>query len=477
MPAVTRGPFQGSRAWILVVLLGLLVALFVHAPVRDALQTWRARRAFQREHRPLVEWARRERIPLVSLAPDGPDEDLRAFDREFARARVVAVGEVTHGTSEVQRFRHRLFRYLVREHDFRVVAVEDGMVELEAINAWVQGADGDPRQHLQQVGFWLWKTEETLALVEWMRSHDLEHGGPLEIHGVDRQQVQSPARALLSYLEVRDEDAARTFRRRFAPLLRDAPESGGHGASRGGLPAWTRAEHVDVAEACSLLAEYLDANEAPWSARGGAASWRRARRLAQALGQGLARWEVDVRPGDDPDAVRDRSMADNILHLLESRGKVLIAAHDAHVQARGPDGVPAIGDHLRAALGDELLIIGTGFDRGEFLARHAIDKRLMVHRVPSAPPFTLDSVLARVDSRAFWLDLRQPPAGSVSALLSRPVSVVSIGALFHPPTAERYVARRWVRQAYDVLVFFPETTAVRPLEERVSGTVSSRNGF
>jgi erythromycin esterase-like protein len=45
------------------------------------------------------------------------------FDR-FANARVVLLGEATHGTSEFYRARAQITRRLVERHGFNIVAVE-----------------------------------------------------------------------------------------------------------------------------------------------------------------------------------------------------------------------------------------------------------------------------------------------------------------------------------------------------------------
>jgi hypothetical protein len=60
-------------------------------------------------------------VPLPTL--DDPEAFGARFDR-FAEARVVLLGEATHGTSEFYRARAAITRRLIERHGFTVVAVE-----------------------------------------------------------------------------------------------------------------------------------------------------------------------------------------------------------------------------------------------------------------------------------------------------------------------------------------------------------------
>jgi erythromycin esterase-like protein len=64
---------------------------------------------------------------IARAAESLPDIDDPAFDPmfdRFARARVVMLGEASHGTSEFYRARAAITRRLIEEHGFNMVAVE-----------------------------------------------------------------------------------------------------------------------------------------------------------------------------------------------------------------------------------------------------------------------------------------------------------------------------------------------------------------
>ena len=71
------------------------------------------------------------------------------FDR-FADARVVLLGEATHGTSEFYRARAAITRRLIEQHGFTIVAVEADWPDAAAIDRYVRheapSADGRARR-------------------------------------------------------------------------------------------------------------------------------------------------------------------------------------------------------------------------------------------------------------------------------------------------------------------------------------------
>jgi erythromycin esterase len=82
-------------------------------------------------------------IPLDSLDPDAPLDDLEPLAARFRAARVVAIGESAHFVREYSLLRHRLLRFLVERCGFTVFAMESGFSEGLEVDAWVHGGPGD----------------------------------------------------------------------------------------------------------------------------------------------------------------------------------------------------------------------------------------------------------------------------------------------------------------------------------------------
>jgi erythromycin esterase-like protein len=98
-----------------------------------------------------------EPLPNVSDAAFG-----RVLDR-FGSARVVLLGESTHGTSEFYRARAAATRYLVEKHGFTIIAVEADWPDASHVDAYVRGRERpvSPPSPFRRFPTWMWRNVET----------------------------------------------------------------------------------------------------------------------------------------------------------------------------------------------------------------------------------------------------------------------------------------------------------------------------
>ena len=82
-------------------------------------------------------------IPLATLDPAAPLDDLEPLADLLRGARVVAVGESAHFLREYTVLRHRLLRFLVERGGFTAFGLESGFSEGRTVDAWVSGGPGD----------------------------------------------------------------------------------------------------------------------------------------------------------------------------------------------------------------------------------------------------------------------------------------------------------------------------------------------
>jgi erythromycin esterase-like protein len=135
----------------------------------------------------------RESIVLLrTVDPGTPLDDLEPLRALIGDARIVSLGEPTHGSREAFQMKHRLLRFLVEEMGFSIFSIEANMPEAYALNDYVISGIGDPRELVRGMYFWTWQTEEVLAMVEWMRAWNLANppsgGKPrLQFTGFDMQ--------------------------------------------------------------------------------------------------------------------------------------------------------------------------------------------------------------------------------------------------------------------------------------------------
>lgn len=111
-------------------------------------------------------------VPLATVDPEANDAELRAFGAMVGPARMLALGEATHGTREFHLLRHRLIRWLVQHDGFRLIGIEAGWPECLALDRYIVDGKGDPAMALAGTGYWMWDVLEFRSIVDWLRTYN-----------------------------------------------------------------------------------------------------------------------------------------------------------------------------------------------------------------------------------------------------------------------------------------------------------------
>ena len=157
------------------------------------------------------------RAIAAAAEPLPPLEDTEAFGARFdrfGRARVVLLGEATHGTSEFYRARAAITRRLVERHGFTIVALEADWPDAARLDRWVRGrpsaapADGPA---FARFPTWMWRNAEARDFFAWLRARNaaLPPGRRAAVRGVDIYSLGASIEAVLGYLDANDPEAAR----------------------------------------------------------------------------------------------------------------------------------------------------------------------------------------------------------------------------------------------------------------------------
>ncbi|MEU6620816.1 erythromycin esterase family protein [Streptomyces litmocidini] len=397
--------------------------------------------------------------PLRATDPGGRTADLRALSSMVGDAKVVGLGEATHGSHEFFAMKERLFRYLVEERGFTTFALEMSWSAGLRIDEYLQGGPGDPRQIAKEtLAGSPWELEEFVSLIGWMREHNRRHPDH-RVHfmgddlGAPKLGDLVFERVLSSVRETRPEALPRLtelygrlcpFDDIFAYLRKPVAEREENAA---------RAQ-----EALDLVAEHRqdDSDDYAWTVQ-------HARNIAQTF----AFATVDLA---DPASVtaaerlRDQTMADNVLWWQRHTGhKMLLSAHNGHVGylSTHPDTYPRTqGAVLHDRLGRDYTAIGFTFAAGSFLTKDtSLDGDWNPLTIPAARPGMHEHTLDRVRYRDFYLDLRTAPA-TARAWLDRARPVYDAGSTFTPDPLPTLALGR----AYDVLIHLHRVRAADKLE-------------
>ena len=404
------------------------------------------------------QWLIENSVPIDAWAADA------SFTSVFDSARVIGLGEATHGQRECFAFKRQLTLSLIKEHGFRLVAYEANASRAKLLNDYVQGSSDDIAVAMGGFGMMIWMVEENRMLLDELRSWNAkaEAGDRVEIIGIDVQDASEAAQGLQKLLEGALPELALEAVA-IADQLMQA-RNAAYGRELEGIePAQRR------------LAAFL----AELSQRSGEIALRTSRENADEVmrcARELARFPVDpTKP-----AMRERGMSQSLLDGLATRPagtKAVLWGHNGHI-TRGPmrwmgTTETACGGFLRAALGDEYYALGVAFGSGGFQALHRDEEnKWWFRRYEHGPPpvDTVGQVLTTAGLSDVLIDFRHAPkSGPVREWLDRDCGIRSWGGHGVPVDPDAAVDQglglAWtiLSADYDGLLFIKQTTSAEPV--------------
>ena len=161
---------------------------------------------------PSVNWVRGHAVRLKTPEAGHGFADMQPLKKIIGNARIVALGEATHGTREFFQLKHRILEFLVAEMGFTIFSIEANMPEAYRLNDFVLTGEGDPAKLLRGMYFWTWNTEEVLEMIHWMRKLNQSGKGRVEFTGFDMQTPNVAAEIVRDFVAAKDPDYAATLR-------------------------------------------------------------------------------------------------------------------------------------------------------------------------------------------------------------------------------------------------------------------------
>jgi protein-L-isoaspartate(D-aspartate) O-methyltransferase len=124
-----------------------------------------------------------ERFEAIETAP------LEQLLARIGGARIVLIGEATHGTSEFYRMRARISRELIEKKGFRFVAIEGDWPDAARVDHYIRHLKYPPSEWTAFARFptWMWRNNEVRQFVNWLRAHNapLKGSDRTAFHGLD----------------------------------------------------------------------------------------------------------------------------------------------------------------------------------------------------------------------------------------------------------------------------------------------------
>jgi erythromycin esterase-like protein len=412
----------------------------------------------------VVALLREQAMPLPAL--DDP-----AFADSFeslADARVVLIGEASHGTSEFYRARAAITRRLIERHGFSIVAAEADWPDAARIDRYVRQRQ---RPAWVEEGFkrfptWMWRNREVAEFCDWLRGHNdaLPARERVEFRGLDVYSLGASIREVLDYLDRIDPAAASDARRRYGCLSPWHEEPAGYGHTvMLGQPSCEAAVVEQLAE---LLAQRLDYIE-----RDGEHFFN-AERNARVVLAAEQYYRAMYRRSSESWNLRDRHMFDTLRALLDHRGpasKAVVWAHNSHIgnaaaTSMGWGGEFNIGELCRTAFGRDAVLIGMATDRGEVAAADNWDEPMQIKQVRPSRDDSWEQLFLRAGHPTSLTQWRDESRRELREALATPRLERAIGVIYRPQTERQsHYFQAILAEQFDAMVWFEQTSAVQPI--------------
>jgi len=399
--------------------------------------------------------------------------DLRPLIDQISHAKIVMLGEASHGTQEFYEWRRLISEWLIAKHDFRFIAVEGDWPPCYELNRYIRTKDGgdvkNVLSHFNRWPTWMWANTETIRLAEWMKNHNrtVSEENKIGFYGLDVYSLFESIDAVLKQLEKINPFLAKRARVRYECFDQFNRNEKVYAKSLIEFPEGCETEVIESLE--ELLSHRLD------GAKEAQENLFDAQQNARIIANAESYYRTMIHGNEDSWNVRDRHMLEALDTLLNRFGegtKAIVWAHNTHIgdyraTTMAAEGQINIGGLAREKWGeDNVALVGFGTYQGEVIASHAWDGPIETMPVPPGMVDSYEEAFHAVSEskgqKAFFLKLKSK--GTREGPLAEVRGHRAIGVVYHP-TYERFgnYVPTSLAHRYDAFLFFDETKAIEPL--------------
>jgi protein-L-isoaspartate(D-aspartate) O-methyltransferase len=415
-------------------------------------------------------------VGLISRAAEplgDPDtDDLGPLLERIGEARLVLLGEASHGTSDFYSLRARITRELIEKRGFDFVAVEADWPDAAEIDAWVRHHPEERPRHkpFQRFPRWMWANTDVMDFAHWLRDFngvvaDTEPGRMVGFHGLDLYSMYTSIEVVLRYLDEIDPEAAVVARERYRCLSpwQSDPVLYGRAVLQG---VFDECEDDVLAILRDLMDKRLD------YVRRDGQRFVDAVQNARLVANAERYYRVMYRGSVSSWNLRDQHMFDTLELLLgvhgpESRG--VVWAHNSHLgdasaTAMGERGEHNVGQLVRQRFGPQAYLVGFGTHTGTVAAASDWGAPMEVKRVRPSHPRSYEFLCHDTEIPRFLLPLDAARHPELVRRLSDRRLERAIGVIYRPETElqSHYFHAALPRQ-FDEWIWLDETAAVTPV--------------
>ncbi len=298
---------------------------------------------------------------LLVYSPDVRAVEIADFDRYVTGieelsipegTRVVALGEATHGNREFQQLKREVFEILVKQNDIRALVLEGDFGGCSIINEYIQGGPGDEREMTKLLGYRLYRTDDMLELIRWMRDYNtaVPAEGRVRLYGMDIQNCTGNIRILKDFYTLADPGRAEEISMNLDDLFGTEED------------AYDKACTDEIITYMNTLSEDLEDNAEAYLEASDQDTWFRACLAAESLNRYIRYREKENFAGKYRDGSM-KALVDRILTFeeREHKSELMLACHNGHMTKNQSSNFTFLGKDLYEELGDAYFAIGTDF--------------------------------------------------------------------------------------------------------------------
>jgi len=388
-----------------------------------------------------IRWLKNNSITIKTELAENGFDDLQPLKKLIGNARIVALGENTHGTSEVFKMKHRLVEFLTTQMGFTIFSIEANMPEAYKLNDYVLRGEGDPKKLLKGMYFWTWDTQEVLDMIVWMKNFNSNGKGKVQFTGFD-MQFQNGSLENLSKFSKENNNVFKTELETITKLFSKSPHQS---------TSVQNAKDLEIIEQnCESILAYFTKNKENIHKSLTESEYNS---LVQNVNILIQVVQYKGKEGFETVKYRDASMAKNIDWILANNlgKKIILWAHNGHIETKKG----SMGSHLSDTYGNDYYNIGFLSNNGTYTAVNS--KTLSSDNVLlSGEPGSFEYSFHKTDIPLFYFDFRSIDKKIPESLwLSKRLNYRSIGSVamenqFNPST---------LTDLFDAIIYIDKTNA------------------
>lgn len=402
------------------------------------------------------------------------EKDLDSLMLQIGNARVVLLGEASHGTSEYYNWRAAISKRLMQEKGFDAIAVEGEWADSYRVNNFIKGPKSDSAaaekvlNNYNRWPTWMWGNYEIASLITWMNGFNQTKSlaDKVGFYGLDVYCLWESTQELMPYLQGADPavvSAAQSMERCFLPYSAN-PDEYGNAVANASTNCREQTNNLWNG-ILKITGDATATNEAHFVMQQNA--------LVALNGEQYYRASVSSYSGSWN--IRDRHMAQTIKRLLDFMGpdsKLIVWEHNTHVgDARytnmASQDMVNVGQLVREEFGQEnVYAVGFGSYRGSVIASNTWGGAIINMPVPAAPANSWEGYLHSLGATnkiLFSAEIKN------NTTLQGSIGHRAIGVVYNPNDEQGNYVPSIIPKRYDAFIYLDQTTALHPIQ------ISQRN--